>query len=136
MRFLCSIVLLVGVISVANQERARSSVLDIDSVIHLNNSILQHDYVLIAFVSKQCSKSRALKPNLEWAANRIGEEKLPVHIVRVDVDRLTLPMNETATVNELFGIGETPTLKWATKGNVSGYHGEFSANGIFDWVQR
>ena len=133
MRFLHSVVILISLISIASQvERTLSSVSDIDSVIQLNNSILSHDYVLIAFVSTHCSKSRAIKPNLEWAANRIGEEKLPVHVVRVDVDRL----NETEKVKELFGIGETPTLKWASRGNVSGYHGEFSANGIFDWVQR
>jgi hypothetical protein len=135
-RFLHSIVLLAFVASVANQNRARSSVLDIDSLGHLNDLILKHDFLLIAFVSTQCSKSRAIKHNLEWAANRIEEEKLPVKVARVDVDRLTQPKNETETIGSRFGISETPTLKWAAKGNVSGYHGPLSANGIFDWVQR
>jgi thiol-disulfide isomerase/thioredoxin len=110
-----------------------SSVLSAESFRQLNDTVLGNEFVLIAFVAPNCDKCRTLRPNLDWAAKRMEEDKIPGKIVRVDLSTLS---QDEAQVKELYKVGDVPTIKWAIRGNISEYDGQFSANGIFDWIHR
>ena len=116
-----------------DEQQASSGVHSILSFRHLNETVHLSDYLLIAFTSTACSKSRALVPNLEWAASRMKEDSMGVKIARVDMSSLAESADE---IKSLYQVSESPALKWVEKGLISGYDGPSSANGIFEWIHR
>ena len=124
-------ILLLATILNSTGHLEENAIIDITSAIHLNKTIQDNEHVLIAFMRRGCSKARALHPNLKWAASRMMEESVEARIAIVDLLELS---DEAEKMSATFGVSDTPALKWIVRGAVSDYHGQFSANGIFEWI--
>lgn len=94
-----------------------------------DDSIKQHDIILVEFFAPWCGHCKRLAPEYEKAATKLKSNDPPIALAKVDCT------SDKATCDK-FGIGGFPTLKIFRNGEVAqDYDGPREADGIVKYMR-
>ena len=96
---------------------------------NFDEAIQKNKFMLVEFYAPWCGHCKQLAPEYVKAAAQLRKDKSDIKLAKVDAD-------ENDELRKKYEIGGYPTLKYFRSGQVIGYKGGRTQEGIVSWVKK